>query len=167
MYAGIVKNAKTAWVTLLIGVAVIIGLFALPAEENDATGVGGLDDKYQSTQVAELLEEFPDAQESSAIVVVSREDGGPLTDADTAAIADINAAATEAGRRTDTGESTPGKSTASRSGTTIIASWGRRLSALAAWSSAAALPPAPGSSSPERTCIFGQGIIAFPFVFSM
>ena len=97
MYAGIVKNAKTAWVTLLIGVAVIIGLFALPAEENDATGVGGLDDKYQSTQVAELLEEFPDAQESSAIVVVSREDGGPLTDADTAAIADINAAATEAG----------------------------------------------------------------------
>ena len=97
MYAGIVKNAKTAWVTLLIGVAVIIGLFALPAEENDATGVGGLDDKYQSTQVAELLEEFPDAQESSAIVVVSREDGGPLTEADTAAIADINAAATDAG----------------------------------------------------------------------
>ena len=97
MYAGIVKNAKTAWVTLLIGVAVIIGLFALPAEENDTTGVGGLDDKYQSTQVAELLEEFPDAQESSAIVVVSREDGGPLTDADTAAIAEINAAATDAG----------------------------------------------------------------------
>ncbi len=97
MYAGIVKNAKTAWVTLLIGVAVIIGLFALPAEENDTTGVGGLDDKYQSTQVAELLEEFPDAQESSAIVVVSREDGGPLTDSDTAAIADINAAATDAG----------------------------------------------------------------------
>ena len=97
MYAGIVKNAKTAWVTLLIGVAVIIGLFALPAEENDTTGVGGLDDKYQSTQVAELLEEFPDAQESSAIVVVSREDGGPLTDADTAAIAEINAAAADAG----------------------------------------------------------------------
>ena len=97
MYAGIVKNAKSAWITLLIGVAVIIGLFALPAEENDATGVGGLDDKYQSTQVQELLEEFPDAQESSAIVVVSREDGGPLTEADTAAIADINAAATEAG----------------------------------------------------------------------
>ena len=37
MYAGIVKNAKTAWVTLLIGVAVIIGLFALPVEENDTT----------------------------------------------------------------------------------------------------------------------------------
>ncbi|KAD3514927.1 MMPL family transporter [Arthrobacter yangruifuii] len=97
MYTGIVKNAKTAWVTLLIGVAVIIGLFALPAEENDTTSVGGLDDKYQSTQVEELLQEFPDAQESSAIVVVSREDGGPLTDADTAAIAQINAAAAEAG----------------------------------------------------------------------
>ena len=97
MYAGIVKNAKSAWVTLLIGVAVIIGLFALPAEENDTTGVGGLDDKYQSTQVEELLQEFPDAQESSAIVVVSREDGEPLTDADTAAIADINAAAADAG----------------------------------------------------------------------
>ena len=97
MYAGIVKNAKTAWVTLLIGVAVIIGLFALPAEENDATDVGGLDDKYQSAQVEDLLQEFPDAQESTAIVVVSREDGGPLTDADTAAIAEINAAAVEAG----------------------------------------------------------------------
>ncbi|MGH2322670.1 hypothetical protein, partial [Enterococcus faecalis] len=88
------KSAKSAWITLLIGVAVIIGLFALPAEENETSGVGGLSDKYQSTQVEELLQEFPDAQESSAIVVVSRGDGEPLTDADQAAIADISAAAT-------------------------------------------------------------------------
>ena len=97
MYAGIVKSAKSAWITLLIGVAVIIGLFALPAQENETNGVGGLSDKYQSTQVEELLQEFPDAQESSAIVVVSRGDGEPLTEADQAAIADISAAATEAG----------------------------------------------------------------------
>ncbi|MBO0898210.1 MULTISPECIES: MMPL family transporter [Arthrobacter] len=97
MYAGIVKSAKAAWITLLLSLAVVIGLFALPAQENEASTVGGLSDKYQTTQVNELLEEFPDAQTSTALIVVSREDGGELTDADQAAIAEINAAATELG----------------------------------------------------------------------
>ncbi|MET4060782.1 RND superfamily putative drug exporter [Arthrobacter sp. UYP6] len=97
MYAGIVKTAKAAWITLLLSLAVVIGLFALPAQENEASTVGGLSDKYQTTQVNELLEEFPDAQESTALIVVSRADGSELTDADQAAIADINAAAAELG----------------------------------------------------------------------
>ena len=97
MNAGIVKSAKAAWITLLLSLAVIIGLFALPAQENEASTVGGLSDKYQTTEVNELLEEFPDAQESTALIVVSRADGAAMTDADQAAIADINAAATELG----------------------------------------------------------------------
>ena len=97
MYAGIVKSAKAAWITLLLSLAVVIGLFALPAQENEASTVGGLSDKYQTTQVNELLEEFPDAQTSTALIVVSREDGGELTEADQASIADINAAAAELG----------------------------------------------------------------------
>ncbi|MBP3045066.1 MMPL family transporter [Arthrobacter jiangjiafuii] len=97
MNAGIVKSAKAAWITLLLSLAVIIGLFALPAQENEASTVGGLSDKYQTTQVNELLEEFPDAQESTALIVVSRTDGAPMTDADQAAIAEINAAAAELG----------------------------------------------------------------------
>jgi RND superfamily putative drug exporter len=97
MNAGIVKSAKAAWITLLLSLAVVIGLFALPAQENEASTVGGLDEEYQTTQVNELLEEFPDAQESTALIVVSREDGEPMTDADQAAIADINAAAAELG----------------------------------------------------------------------
>ncbi|MBP3037820.1 MMPL family transporter [Arthrobacter sp. zg-ZUI100] len=97
MNAGIVKSAKAAWITLLLSLAVIIGLFALPAQENEASTVGGLSDKYQTTQVNDLLEEFPDAQESTALIVVSRTDGAPMTDADQAAIAEINAAAAELG----------------------------------------------------------------------
>ena len=97
MNAGIVKSAKAAWITLLLSLAVIIGLFALPAQENEASTVGGLSDKYQTTQVNELLEEFPDAQESTALIVVSRTDGAAMTDADQAAIAEINAAAAELG----------------------------------------------------------------------
>lgn len=97
MSAGIVKSAKAAWVTLLLSLAVVIGLFALPAQENEASTVGGLDEAYQTTQVNDLLEEFPDAQESTALIVVSREDGEAMTDADQAAIADINAAAAELG----------------------------------------------------------------------
>ncbi len=97
MHAGIVRSAKAAWVTLLIGLAVIVGLFSLPVQENEASTVGGLTDKYQTTQVQELLDEFPDAQQSTALIVVSRTDGAAMNDADRAAIADISAAAAQAG----------------------------------------------------------------------
>ena len=97
MHAGIVRSARAAWVTLLIGLAVIVGLFALPVQENEASTVGGLSDQYQTTQVKELLEEFPDAQQSTALIVISRTDGGEMTDADRAAIADISSAAADAG----------------------------------------------------------------------
>ena len=97
MFAGIVKSAKAAWITLIVGIAVLVGLFALPAEVNEASTVGGLSEKYQTTEVNQLLEEFPDAQEATALIVVSRADGEALTDADTAAIAGINSAAAELG----------------------------------------------------------------------
>ncbi len=97
MHAGIVRSARAAWVTLLVGLAVIVGLFALPVQENEASTVGGLSDQYQTTQVEELLEEFPEAQQSTALIVVSRTDGAEMTDADRAAIADITAAAADAG----------------------------------------------------------------------
>jgi len=97
MHAGIVRSARAAWVTLLVGLAVIVGLFSLPVQENEASTVGGLSDKYQTTQVQELLEEFPDAQQSTALIVVSRTDGTGMNDADRAALADISAAAAQAG----------------------------------------------------------------------
>ena len=97
MSAKIVKSARAALVTLFLGLVVIVGLFAIPVPENESSTVGQLSDKYQVTQVQELLKEFPEAQQSTALIVVSREDGGEMSETDIAGIAEISAAATDAG----------------------------------------------------------------------
>ena len=97
MFAGIVRSAKTAAATLIAGAVVIGGAFAIPAEDTGEVAVGGLSEKYQSAEVEQLLEDFPDAQDASALIVISRADGGELSQEDLGTVAEITTAATEFG----------------------------------------------------------------------
>ncbi|CEA09833.1 Membrane protein YdfJ [Arthrobacter saudimassiliensis] len=97
MFAGIVRSAKTAAATLITGAVVIGGAFAIPAQDTGEVAVGGLSDKYQSAEVEQLLEDFPDAQDATALIVVSRADGGELAQEDLATVGDITTAAAEFG----------------------------------------------------------------------
>lgn len=85
--ARFVSGKGTAWITLALSVLAIGALFALlPKGESDAYPPSGLPDSSQAAQVTALLEEFPSADSTAGILVYSRDDGGALTDDDTAAV---------------------------------------------------------------------------------
>lgn len=75
-------SRRGAWVALAIGLIAMIALFGLfgsaKAPDSSAQAPAGA----ESTQVAELLQQFPDADRQSVLVVASRDDGAELTDAD-------------------------------------------------------------------------------------
>ncbi|MFB2585002.1 MMPL family transporter [Herbiconiux liukaitaii] len=87
--ARFVSGRGTAWVALALAVVATALLFALlPQGESDAFPPSGLPDSSEAKQVTDLLEEFPDADTTAAILVYSRGDGGgELTEEDRTAIA--------------------------------------------------------------------------------
>ncbi len=75
-------SRRGAWIALgivLIGFTILFGLFGR-AEAPE--GIDAAPADSESAQAAALLEEFPDADTQSVLVVVTRDDGAPLTDAD-------------------------------------------------------------------------------------
>jgi RND superfamily putative drug exporter len=76
----------TAWITLGLAIVAAGLLFALvPAGDSDAFPSGGLPDSAESARVSDLLDEFPSADGTAAILVWSR-DGDALTEEDVAAV---------------------------------------------------------------------------------
>jgi len=75
-------SRRGAWTALAIGLIAMIALFGLfgraEAPESSAQAPAGA----ESTRVAELLTQFPDAGRQSVLVVASRDDGAELTEAD-------------------------------------------------------------------------------------
>jgi RND superfamily putative drug exporter len=93
--ARFVSGRGTAWVALGITAVAVALLFALlPQSEGDAYPPSGLPESSEAAQVTALLEEFPDADTTAAILVYSR-GGDTLTEADTEAIAQSAAALAE------------------------------------------------------------------------
>src|SRR5512142_1525346 len=83
-----------AW---LVGAVLIIGLLPKLSEVTSADQGSFLPDKYESIQAANLAKSaFPERVTSTAIVVVKRSDGGPLTDADQQRVDQLAAAITQA-----------------------------------------------------------------------
>ncbi|MGK5741780.1 MMPL family transporter [Micromonospora sp. URMC 103] len=85
--AGVVAGRWSAWVVLLVAVAVSGALVALGGKartSNDPTGA--LPDSSESVQAAALARELPGGQLNPALVVYSR-DGAPLDARDEAALA--------------------------------------------------------------------------------
>jgi RND superfamily putative drug exporter len=89
---------STAWLTRPVGTVLILlatvlvsGLaFAFSPEQPAADPTDGMPAGAQSTRVTELAGRFPSGRAQTAIVVVERP-GGPLTEADRAAIAGLGA----------------------------------------------------------------------------
>lgn len=92
-YASVV-TARTSWVLLLVLAAASIGLIGAVGE-NESAGQAptALPSSAESARVEQALEEFPDAGTAAAIVVVTRADGGDLTDDDRNATAEAVARA--------------------------------------------------------------------------
>ncbi|WP_280185655.1 MMPL family transporter [Nocardia gipuzkoensis] len=86
-YASLV-TARTSWVLLLILAAASIGLIGAVGE-NETAGQAptALPSSAESARVEQALGEFPDAGTAAAIIVVTRADGGELTEDDRAATA--------------------------------------------------------------------------------
>jgi RND superfamily putative drug exporter len=85
-------SLRLAAVVVVAAVAAIVAVLSLPlpdpAEPRSATG---LSDSWESVRAERLAAELPSADVDTALVVVSREDGGALTEADLAAAADATA----------------------------------------------------------------------------
>ena len=71
-----VTSAKTSWVVLVLAALVAGGFFALGSGSDAETApTAGLPDSAESVQVDELLEEFPSADTTSALLVFAADDG--------------------------------------------------------------------------------------------
>ena len=84
--ADLLTSRRGAWISLSIGLLVMIALFGAfggaqaPARNVQAPVTS------ESARAAELLGEFPGAEQESVLIVASRTDGGELTAADTEAL---------------------------------------------------------------------------------
>ncbi|MFE5474865.1 MMPL family transporter [Nocardia sp. NPDC056541] len=93
-FAGLVTGRRS-WAVLLAVVAAAMAVMAL-AGSNDSAGQApvSLPRSAESALAAEAAARFPDAGTAAAIMVATRDDGGPLTPADLTA---VDAALTRAG----------------------------------------------------------------------
>ncbi|MER5455923.1 efflux RND transporter permease subunit [Micromonospora sp. NPDC002389] len=83
----VARSRRAAWLTVLLTVVFGAIVFALPTPDNPApVSATGLSESWESTQVELLQDELPQSDVAAAVVVVSRDDDAPLTDADRAAI---------------------------------------------------------------------------------
>ncbi|QJU55451.1 MMPL family transporter [Herbiconiux sp. KACC 21604] len=85
--ARFVSGKGTAWLVLGLAAAAVALLFGLlPKGSSESFPASGLPDSSDAAKVSALLEEFPSADSTAAIVVYSRDDGAALGDADREAV---------------------------------------------------------------------------------
>ncbi|MEV4769521.1 MMPL family transporter [Micromonospora humida] len=89
LFTRVARSRLAAWLTVAAAIVVGAVVFGLPKPDNPApVSATGLSVQWQSTQVERLQDQLPDNDVQPAIVVVSRDDGSPLTDTDRAAVTD-------------------------------------------------------------------------------
>ncbi len=75
-----------AWIALGVAVLVMVVMFGVFGGAQAPARTGQAPVGSESMQVSELMEQFPNADRQSVLVVVSREDGAELSDADVQAL---------------------------------------------------------------------------------
>ena len=92
VFTRVARGRLAAWLTVVAAIVLGAAVFGLPQPENPApVSSTGLSVQWQSTQVERLQDELPDSEVQPAIVVVSRADGGPLTEPDRTAVTGASA----------------------------------------------------------------------------
>ncbi len=80
-------SARTSWIVLVVAFAGVAALFALGSgATSDTAPATGLPDSAESVQVQKVLDTFPDADTTSALVVFASDDGAALSAETVAAI---------------------------------------------------------------------------------
>ncbi|MFG3704432.1 MMPL family transporter [Micromonospora sp. NPDC047670] len=88
VFTRVARGRLAAWLTVVAAIVLGAAVFGLPTPDNPApVSSTGLSVGWQSTQVERLQDQLPSHDVQPALVVVSRADGGPLTEADRAALA--------------------------------------------------------------------------------
>ncbi|MFF4875687.1 MMPL family transporter [Micromonospora sp. NPDC000668] len=88
VFTRVARGRLAAWLTVAAAIVVGAAVFGLPQPNNPApVSASGLSVQWQSTQVERLQDELPSSEVQPAIVVVSRGDGGALSEADRGAVA--------------------------------------------------------------------------------
>lgn len=82
-------SRRGAWISLGIVLLTFVALFGLFSRIDGPTGNETAPPDSESSQVSALLEEFPNADEQSVLVVASRADAADLSPADITALKDI------------------------------------------------------------------------------
>ncbi|MEU4717461.1 efflux RND transporter permease subunit [Micromonospora purpureochromogenes] len=105
VFTRVARGRLAAWLTVVAALVVGVAVFGLPKPANpDPVSATGLSVEWQSTQVERLQDQLPSSDTQPAIVVLSRVDGGALTEADRAA---LTARSSELARLADGGRITP------------------------------------------------------------
>ncbi|MEU6075266.1 MMPL family transporter [Micromonospora sp. NPDC047074] len=87
VFTRVARGRLAAWLTVVAAIVFGAVVFGLPKPDNPApVSSTGLSVEWQSTQVERLQDQLPSRDVQPAIVVVSRTDGGPLTEADRATL---------------------------------------------------------------------------------
>ncbi|HCS61174.1 MAG TPA: hypothetical protein DIW46_07240 [Microbacterium sp.] len=83
------SSRRGAWLSLGIVLLVFVALFGMFSRVDAPTGNDAAPVDSESSQVNVLLEEFPDAEEQSVILVASRDDSADLSPADITALEEM------------------------------------------------------------------------------
>ncbi|MFE9190816.1 MMPL family transporter [Micromonospora sp. NPDC007208] len=87
VFTRVARGRLAAWLTVAAATVVGAAVFATPQPDNPApVSATGLSAQWQSTQVQRLQDQLPSSEVQPAIVVVSRGDGGTLSEADRATV---------------------------------------------------------------------------------
>ncbi|PZG21303.1 hypothetical protein C1I95_07655 [Micromonospora craterilacus] len=93
VFSRVARSRRAAWLTVVVAIVGAALVFGLPVPDNPApVSATGLSERWQSTQVERLQDELPGSDVQPAVVVFSRADGAPLTDADRNAVSTGTAA---------------------------------------------------------------------------
>ncbi|WP_406042860.1 efflux RND transporter permease subunit [Micromonospora sp. NBC_00898] len=92
LFTRVARGRLAAWLTVVAAIAVGAAVFGLPKPDNPApVSSTGLSVEWQSTQVERLQEQLPSSGVQPAIVVVSRDDRGALTEPERTALTGVSA----------------------------------------------------------------------------
>ncbi|MFI6069592.1 MMPL family transporter [Micromonospora sp. NPDC051227] len=83
VFTRVARGRLAAWLTVAAAIVVGAAVFGTPQPDNPApVSATGLSVRWQSTQVQRLQDQLPSSDVQPAIVVISRGDGGPLSETD-------------------------------------------------------------------------------------